>query len=187
MLKIGCSRSNKRIKFMSNAIVWFQAIKFSLLGEKPLPISHVFGRFVGSSWGCDFIYHQHGQGSEFIGQDRFEREHFVVEEFVLNIPREVEIAIGRSCVQREGTPYSFMQNVGIAIVGLIWILTFKKVVIKNPFTKDTNCLEEWVEILCDHLKVPKPDYVDSWLPYDFIKWLQTLPCVEVGEIRTIQS
>ena len=82
------------------------------------------------------------------------------------------------CVDREGMPYSFTQNIGIAIVGIVWILTFKKVVIKNPFTSSTNCIEEWVVILCDELRIEVPKNVDSWLPQDFWMWLETLPCVD---------
>jgi hypothetical protein len=178
MLHIGCSKSNKSVKVMSNAIIWFQRIKFKILGIEAMGISHIYGKFVGSSWNRDFIYHQHGSGSSFMGEKNFKAQHQTVKELRLNISKDAEIKIGQVCIDREGTPYSFMQNIGIGIVGLIWIITFQKVVIKNPFTKNTNCIEEWVDILCNELALTKPSGVDSWLPQDFWMWLESLPCVE---------
>lgn len=177
-LYIGCSKSNKKIKILSNVIVGWQKIKFGILGKQAMPISHVYGRFVGSSWGCDFIYQQQGNGSEFMGGERFAKLHQVVKEVKLNIPMALEIAIGQACVKREGTPYSTLQNIGIGLVGVVWLLTFTKVVINNPFTSDTNCLEEWVNLICEHTHTPFPKHVDSWLPQDFWMWLMTLPIVE---------
>lgn len=185
MLLIGCSRSNKTIKFASDMIVWWQKIKYAMLGKECMDISHIYGRFVGSSWERDFIYHQQGSGSNFTGEKRFVKEHFVVKELKLNVSREAEIKIGQVCVDREGTPYSFLQNIGIALVGIVWIVTFKKVVIENPFTSSTNCIEEWVDILCDELQIEKPKGVDSWLPQDFWEWFETLPCVEPVELQAV--
>lgn len=58
-LIIGCSKSNKSIKVASDLIIWWQKIKFGILGTKAMDISHIYGKFLGSSWERNFIYHQH--------------------------------------------------------------------------------------------------------------------------------
>ena len=181
-LFIGCSRSKSKMKIGSQIIISWQYIKAKILGLEPMNISHVYGRFSGSSWGCDFIYQQQGSGSHFMGGERFSVLHQVVDEYELLVSKELEIKIGQACVKREGQPYSFMQNIGIGLVGIVWLLTFTKIVIKNPFTSNTNCLEEWVDILVEHLGIEKPPYVDSWLPQDFWTWFVNLPVIEEENI-----
>ena len=70
-LFIGCSRSKSKMKIGSQIIISWQYIKAKILGLEPMNISHVYGRFSGSSWGCDFIYQQQGSGSHFMGGERF--------------------------------------------------------------------------------------------------------------------
>lgn len=177
-LYIGCSRSKKKIKIGSSIIILWQYVKSKILGLEPMNISHVYGRFSGSSWGCDFIYHQQGSGSNFMGGERFLQLHEVEDEFMLPIPKELEIKIGQSCVKREGQTYAYMQNIGIGLVGIVWLLSFTKIVIKNPFTSKTNCLEEWVDLLVEHLGIEKPQHVDSWLPQDFWTWFVNLTFID---------
>lgn len=182
MLIIGFSRSNKSVKILSDLIILMQNIRFK--EQSPKPMSHVYGRFVGSAWKRDFIYQSVGGGTNFSAEVAFLKKHIPIEEYILDIPKELEITIGRSCVDREGTVYAYKQNAGIAVMFLVWLVSFGKIIIENPWAdgdRTTNCLEEWGLQLAAHLGITPPK-LDNITPWEFRCWLKELPIAKLREL-----
>lgn len=173
-LVIGLSRSKKSFRPYSEIIIWWDKLK----NKSDLKISHAYGRFYSDSWKRSFIYQAAGIRTHFLSEKLFLTDNIMVEEFELDLPVEVVNQIGKVCVDREGTPYAFKQTLGIVVVGLAWLISMGKANIKNPYADGAakvNCLEEWVNIICNEMKLKKPENRESMTPYEFRKWLITLP------------
>jgi hypothetical protein len=181
-LKIGFSKSRKKVKLFSDLIIFWDRVRHG----SNLPISHCYGRFTSASWERDFIYQASGHATNFMGEKNFANRHEVIEEYTLSIPRDVVERIGRVCVDREGKPYAIKQTIGIAISAIIWIITFGKIEIKNPFADgdaETNCIEEWGRILAQELNVEPPQYLDGISVKPFRDWIAGLPMARLTDVK----
>jgi hypothetical protein len=108
-----------------------------------------------------------------MGGDYFREKNIVVEEFKLNVPDEVEGAVGKLCVDREGRPYPVMTIVGIILVKL---MKFIKVEMRNPWpSKDRYCIGEQAEILSKGLGIYCPLDLNEITPLEFRNWLVEIP------------
>ena len=173
-LRIGFSKSIKDFRPMSRAIIWWDMIRYN----SNLGISHCYGKFVKSSWQRDLIYQASGHSTNFMGGVAWSKLNQTIEEYALNISDEAITKIGQTCIDREGKKYGVMQNLGIAISGMVWIATLGKITIDNPFSggdDETNCIEEWARILSEDLEVELPEKIDGMSVRPFRDWIAGLP------------
>ena len=173
-LRIGFSKSTKVFRPVSMAIIWWDKIRY----HSELEISHCYGKFVNSSWHRDLIYQASGHSTNFMGGVAWAKHNKTMEEYALDISDEAITKIGQTCIDREGKKYGMMQNIGIAISGLVWIATFGMVTIDNPFSNgdaEVNCIEEWARILSEDLEVELPQKIDGMSIRPFRDWIANLP------------
>ena len=134
---------------------------------------HGYVRFHSGSWNTDFIYQSSGSRTNFMGGDYFSEINIVAEEYLLQVPDDVEAKIGALCVSREGRPYPARTILGL---GLVKLLGFIKLKIKNPFPSNfRDCIGEQAAILTDGLGIDCPLDFNELTPKDFRDWLLTVP------------
>lgn len=173
-LRIVFSRSRKKFGIFAWLIIWWDKKRHNAY----LPISHVSGKWFSRSWDAEFIYQATGAGTHFMGGTLFRKKNEIIEEWVLELPSEIEEKIGRACVEREGIPYAKIQTLGIAISAIIWLITFGRFDIKNPFRdgdSETNCLEEWGYLLQEAYGLKFPGDLEKATPWQFRLWIESLP------------
>ena len=162
---IGFSRP-KTWKIFAEAIMWLDKSD----------ASHGYIRFHSNSWNTDFIYQSSHQQTNFVGGIYFKDKNIIVEEFVIEVPDEVEAKVGALCVNREGKPYGIMQCIGIALVAIASM--FGKTIKKNPFAngdEQTICIEEVAMILHEGLGINSPLDMDLSSVKPFREWIRSLP------------
>ena len=172
-LVIGFSRT-KKWKPFSALIIWWDKIRYG----SNVAISHGYGRFHSNTWSRDFIYQAAGIRSHFMGATLFDSINESVEEYELTLTDEVLVRIGQVCVDREGKPYAIKQVLGQMLVGLVWLVTFSKVDLKNPWSDgdtQTTCIEEWGRILSVELNIDAPFDLDTVSVKPFRDWIAGLP------------
>lgn len=175
-LVIGFSRT-KAWKPLSALIIWWDKVRY----KSDVRISHGYGRFHSKTWNRDFIYQAAGHRSHFMGATLFDSINVSVEEYELTLPEEVLVKIGQTCVDREGKPYAIKQLCGMVLVGLVWLFTFGRVDMKNPWAdgdRATTCIEEWGWILSTELKIEMPLDLDSTSVKPFRDWVAGLPMAQ---------
>ena len=174
-VRVVLTGSLKKPRFFADLIVWWD--KHKNKAEKP--ISHVSFKWTAKSWERDLFYQAQGHATIFSGGTLFYKQHEVIEEYELELTKEVESKIGQACVDREGIPYAVKQTVGIGISGLVYILTCGRHDIENPFadgTETVNCLEEVARILIQEAgATPFPGSLDKATPWEFRQWLREQP------------
>lgn len=173
-LRIGFSRSTKFLPVYSKLIIWWDQVRY----DSEVEISHCYGRFVSASWERDFIYQAAGRSTQFMGGHAWARKNLAVEEYVLDLPCDVATKIGQICVDREGKPYAVKQTIGIMITGVVWLLSAGLIQMKNPLADgdaETNCIEEWAEVLAEALGVEKPKNIEGIGIRPFRDWIASLP------------
>jgi hypothetical protein len=185
-VRVVLTGSRKKPRYFADLIVWWDKYRH----ESKKPLSHVSFKWSAKSWERDLFYQAQGHATIFSGGTLFYKQHEVIEEYELNLPKEVEVKIGQSCVDREGIPYAVKQTVGIGISGLVYILSFRKLDIDNIFadgSSTVNCLEEVARILIqDAGATPFPGSLDKATPWQFRQWLREQPFAKevVGGIAT---
>lgn len=173
-LIIGFSKSIKIFRPYSCAIIFYDKLRYRADKE----MSHLYGKFVSMSWDRNFIYQASGHKTNFTTEKNFITQNEIVEEYEIEVSEETLVKIGQIAVDREGKPYAVKQTIGIAYIGLIWILTFGQVSLKNPFSDgdaEVNCIEEWVRILCEALEINEPPNMDSQSVFPIRNWIKSLP------------
>lgn len=138
-------------------------------------ISHSYTKFESPRWGEFFIYHNAGERTHFMSGNYFERLNQVVEEYEMPLPDDVEAKIGKICVSREGAPYGLKQVLG---KGIVCLGALVKVNIKNPFTGNTDCIEEQALILKEGLGLEAPLDINSVTVRPYRDWIAQLPNVK---------
>ena len=104
-IKIGFSKSNKKFPIMSWLIRLFQGTEFS----------HVYLRRDSDSTG-EYVYQASGSMVNYMGIDTFFKYHRVVEEFEIEIPKEVwKKVLKNILIKYAGRPYGKKQIPAIAL------------------------------------------------------------------------
>lgn len=174
---IGFSRPHKW-KIFAELIMWWDR---SYEGAN-IEMSHAYTRFSGRAWGRDFIYQAAGHKTHFMGSVLFEEINQVVEEYEIPISDEIEIYMGRVCVDREGKPYGIKQVCGQILINLVRIITLNQVRMSNPCAdgeESVTCIEEMAWLLVDHCKVEPPKNLETISVWEFRNWVASLPGAKV--------
>lgn len=172
-ITIGFSRPKKWKPFAA-LIMWWDRYRFKASAK----MSHGFIRFSSNRWDRAFIYQSAGHRTHFMGGSYFGSINDPVEEYEIEVTDEVEARIGRLCVDREGKPYGVKQVLGSGIVNLVWLITFGKVSLKNPWEDGdakTTCVEEVAAIICTGIGIECPLNLDSVSVWPFREWVASLP------------
>ncbi len=167
-------------KIFAEAIMWVDGSN----------ISHGYTKFCSNSWGTQFIYQNSGHKTHFVGGELFNKLNIAVEEYTVDVPDEVEIAVGKLCVSREGKPYALKQVFGKGLVIIVRWVSFKKIEIKNPFSdgdSETDCIEELAKIIALGLGIEVKLDMDTVSVKPFRDWVASLPQVrqtlKAGDIQ----
>jgi hypothetical protein len=164
---VGFSRPRKW-KIFAQAIMWWDKSD----------ASHGYIRFRSERWDNNFIYQSSHSQTNFVGGEYFQKINKVVEEFEIEVEESIESRIGNLCVDREGKPYAIKQVIGIAMMNIMFVISFGKVRIKNPFSdgdEETDCIEEVAAILKEALGIEAPFDMDSVSVKPFRDWVRSLP------------
>lgn len=138
MIKIGFSKSAKKLPIISWLIMLCEGTKFS----------HTYIRVHSDSLQRDLIYQATGTGVYFVGEIGFNESHHVVEEFDLGGSEEVKKALLQWAIDLSGKPYSHKQLLGIGIKRLFKLFGKN---IKNPFC-DGNAAYVCTELVAEASK-----------------------------------
>lgn len=167
---IGFSRP-KKWKPYAKAIMWADKTDYD----------HAYLRFESPRWDCSFIYQSSGHRTNFMGGEYFFGENIAVQEYELLILEEAEANMGHLMVSREGLPYAVKQVLGKAISILLFMATFGKVKISNPFkgsdTK-TDCIEEVSVLLSRACGIVVPMDMNTITVKPFRDFIASLPNVK---------
>lgn len=149
-LEIVFTKSKKRFPFFSWLIrLWTRK-----------PYSHVARAIEIRDWGKRYFQASEGKVNyEF--EKYFEEKHHIVKKYIIKVPPEMDRAIKYECYLEAGNKYALMQNVGIAVVDIVYKIFKKK--INNPWKHGRNCSE----LL--YLNVLKPMFPELTYDPDLIK------------------
>jgi hypothetical protein len=173
--------SKKKFRPLAEAIRWWDKFRY----KSTLGASHCYGKFTETEWGMDFIYQATGHGTNFMGQENFNKLNDTKEEYELDLPKDIVLLVGRECIRREGIKYGTRQMVGMVIVNLLTIISFGKINIKNPLADGddaTVCLEEIGTLINKVLKIEVPLDLDSISITPFRDYIASLPISKKVEI-----
>lgn len=129
---IGFSRSKSIFAFFSLIIRLYLRTRYS----------HTYLKFYSNSLGTSLVYEAVGSGVRFVGTKYFQSKALEVEEFKLTLTEEEYKKLLKWCVENEGQPYGFLQNIGIVIANILKLKS-------NPFKKGVNCSEMIGRILAN--------------------------------------
>jgi len=142
---------------------------------------HGYLRFDSPRWDCSFIYQSSGHRTNFMGGDYFFNENIAVEEYEIPISSEEEATLGKLMVSREGLPYAVLQVIGKAIVATVFMCSYGKIRLSNPFRGNdmkTDCIEEIAIVLSHACKVNVPLDMNTITPKPFRDFIAALPNVK---------
>jgi hypothetical protein len=116
-----------------------------------------------------------------MGGEYFFKENIAVEEYELVVADGAESFMGNLMVSREGLPYAVKQVIGKAIAVLVFMVTFGKIKISNPFKggdTQTDCIEEVALILSRACGVEVPLDMNTITVKPFRDFIASLPNVK---------
>ena len=158
-IEIVFTRSKKKIKILSDLIIWYTK----------KPYSHVARGFNAFS-GKVQMYYQASEGKvNYESKEVFDHKHEIVKKYILQIPKELYTEIGIACMQDSGKKYGVMQNLGIVLVDLgickdtpwkdgrncselIYLKVFKNLIPSLQENPDTIKPQRIEEIIVEHFK-----------------------------------
>jgi hypothetical protein len=167
---IGFSRP-KGWKPYAAAIMWVDKIDYD----------HGYMRFDSPRWDCSFIYQSSHSRTNFMGGEYFFKENIAVEEYELVVADSAEAFMGNLMVSREGLPYAVKQVIGKGIAAILFIASFGKIKISNPFKGGdmrTDCIEEVALILSRACGVEVPLDMNTITVKPFRDFIASLPNVK---------
>lgn len=152
----------------------------AIMAVDDINFDHGYTKFRSDRWEADFIYQSSGTRTNFMGGDYFRKLNTVIEEYVLQVPDEVEAKVGHLCVTREGAPYPVKSIIGIGVVKFFGLVGAK---IKNPWPSEfRDCVGEQAAILSGGLGIYCPLDFNEMTPKEFRNWLLTVPGLTKVEV-----
>lgn len=137
-VKIGFSKSTKKLPILSWLIQRYQGTKYS----------HIFIEIDHKRlFGVDTIYHSNGDsGVSYYAKPVFLEQNKITDMYELSMPDPTYKSFRSNCHRELGRSYGFLQNIGILIVELLKKIKIK---IKNPWRRGFNCSEAVLKALQD--------------------------------------
>lgn len=155
ILSIVFTKSKKFLPIFSWAIMLWTWKKFS----------HVAIKQEIKSWGKRYYQASEGK-TNYEYESFFLKKHKIVEEYTIEISKEMDSLIKETCYKEAGNTYGTWQNVGIALTDIYYNVIGKKT--KNPWKKGRIC-SEVVYVNCFKLLIPTLNYDENTIKPHHIK------------------
>lgn len=125
-LEIVFTKSKKKFPLFSWLIQLYTRKNYSHIARK----ANILGQ--------EMYYQADNSMVNYENKKYFNMKHEIVKTYVIDIPKEIARNISILCLKNAGTPYGFMQNIGILYFDIMRLFSIK---VSNPWRYGKNCSE----------------------------------------------